>query len=258
MVRTAVLFMTHYVTDKLISNYYKLVSDMEEKLDVYWLFNSEDKEINIVDNNINFFHFSKHDLFKVGRMLFNNDIYGNVNFIPLLFHLKYPQRYDYYWIIEYDVLFTGKWSVLFNSFMNNDADLLSTHIAHYNEFNKGWYWWRSFIISDRKYDLPQCLKSFNPIYRLSNRAMEFLEHELKNGNPAHFETVVPTLLYNNGFRLEDIGGTGDFVAKENRNKYYIQGADINNGTMRYRPEFLLDEIRCMKIDNMLFHPIKWR
>lgn len=248
--------MAHYVTDGLVAEFHRLVDEWEGKADVYWILNREDETINLYDESIKFFFFSKQDLRDIGCVFWGDEIYGNVNFIPLLFYLKNPQHYDYYWMIEYDVRFTGNWSVLFDSFMHNDADLLSTHIAHYNESNKRWCWWKPFKISNRQYELDVCLKSFNPIYRLSYKAMSFLIQELRNGNPAHFETVVPTLLYNNGLHLEDIGGTGDFVVKKNRNRFYIQGAGINNGTMRYRPEFLPEEIRCMRLSNMLFHPIK--
>lgn len=40
------------------------------------------------------------------------------------------------------------------------------------------------------------------------------------------------------------------------NKYYIKLDGVNNGTIRYRPEFdasVLDNFQC---ENLIFHPVK--
>jgi len=73
----------------------------------------------------------------------------------------------------------------------------------------------------------------------------------------HLEVLIPTLLHNNGFELEDFGGSGKFCQKENINRNYIgsdnnTNGELNHGTMRYRPHQIYLGLR----KNMLYHPIK--
>ena len=53
-----------------------------------------------------------------------------------------------------------------------------------------------------------------------------------------------------------MGGLGEFTPPEFRNKFYVQGVGINNGTMRFRPEFLKEEIKALGVTDKLFHPLK--
>lgn len=73
---------------------------------------------------------------------------------------------------------------------------------------------------------------------------------------SHISLRISSALYNNSFRLEDFGGTGDFVAEGNRNRFYVQGTGINNGTMRWRPDFSAEEIKALGTRDKLFHPLK--
>ena len=60
----------------------------------------------------------------------------------------------------------------------------------------------------------------------------------------HHEVLLPTLLYNEGFLLEDFGGEGTFVRPENKAKFY------DDTSMRIAP-VLPDDRK-----NYLFHPVK--
>ena len=87
--------------------------------------------------------------------------------------------------------------------------------------------------------------------------MGFLDDYLqKECNKGYFEVVFTTALYNHGFKIQDFGGTGAFVPEGFRNRFYIQGEGIHNGTMRWQPEFTLEEIDALGIKDKLFHPIK--
>ena len=73
---------------------------------------------------------------------------------------------------------------------------------------------------------------------------------------AHSEVFIPTVLFHSGMTLADIGGCGEFVPGGFENKYYIRLDGVNNGTIRYRPEFdasVLDNFQC---ENLIFHPVK--
>lgn len=65
-----------------------------------------------------------------------------------------------------------------------------------------------------------------------------------------------TPLYHHGFKLIDFGGTGKFVQEGFRNRFYVQGRGVHNGTMRWGPDFFEEEIRALGTKNKLFHPLK--
>lgn len=70
------------------------------------------------------------------------------------------------------------------------------------------------------------------------------------------EVMITTCLHNHSMRIGDIGGTGEFTPDGYRNRYYIKGVGTNNGTMRWRPPFTVEEVEALGTRNMLFHPIK--
>jgi hypothetical protein len=55
----------------------------------------------------------------------------------LLAFRKIKPEYDYYWIVEYDVEFSGHWSELFNAFADNTSDLLCSRV-HRHETSPTW------------------------------------------------------------------------------------------------------------------------
>ena len=159
---------------------------------------------------------------------------------------------DYYWVIEYDVRFTGEWSVLFDHFATSDADFISTNIRYYHEI-PDWGWW-GISHPEKTIKSEDRIRSFNPIYRISKEAVKFLEGAFKSGWKGHNETTFPTLLYHNGYQLLDCGGNGDFAVQ--RNNFYIsrntRRGELFTGTMRYRPAMKAEGLR----KNMLYHPVK--
>lgn len=173
----------------------------------------------------------------------------------MLFYLRNPQ-YDYYWFVEYDVIFTGNWNLLFQYYEDSVSDLISSHVEQYDESNSDWQWWNVIKFIDKNIQLKNRFKSFNPIYRLSKRALSFLHTYLSNGNAGYYEVLMPTALYNYGYSLEDFGGTGQFVKPGNRNRFYVQGTYTNFGTMRYFPNYSIEEIIELGTSNKLFHPVK--
>ncbi|MBD0254390.1 MAG: hypothetical protein ICV83_01625, partial [Cytophagales bacterium] len=103
------------------------------------------------------------------------------------------------------------------------------------------------------------VRSFNPIYRLSGKAVEYLSASLVSYWSGHYEVMLATLLREGGFTMADFGGTGDFVLPGYENKFYLsnspnQRGELTDGTMRYRPVF---EAIGGEADK-LYHPIKPR
>ena len=188
---------------------------------------------------------------------FYDQLYGNEHLIIESFYLDKPY-YNNYWVIEYDVFFNDTWNNLFNSFWDNDADMLSSHVELFNpQRNGNWVWWDCIGLCDeQKIKVDHLVKSFNPICRFSNRALAYLDKEFKKENSGHYEILPVTLLYNNNFIIEDFGGKGDFVSSQNINKFYIDDDGLNEGSNRPYPEFTLDILKCNNYQGKIIHPIK--
>jgi len=119
-------------------------------------------------------------------------------------------HYDYFWMIEDDVCFSGSWDTLFKAYQDDTSDFISTGVYKFEE-KPDWYWWFSLKTNNLQIHEKSRIKSFNPIYRLSKRALELINRSLKNGWSGHHEVLIPTLLYNNGFSITDMGGGGSFA-----------------------------------------------
>ena len=168
----------------------------------------------------------------------------NVHF-PVLYFFLNNQGYDYYWLVEYDVRFSGSWKYFFNSFQDVDADLITSRMWKYSD-NPSWCWWKCIWHPRHFIPLEERLSSFNPVYRISNRALQHLHNSHGDGWVGHYEVVVPTLLQNSGFKLVGIGGAERFVPPDQKDKFYTPK------TFRWRPVF---KAVTGKV-NKLYHPVK--
>lgn len=258
--KTAVLFLAHFIEESVAKKYEKLFKELGNKYDIYWVFQA-DNGISyqpLLDKNINVFTFDLDKLNELNYSPISTKLYGSEHFIMEYFFHQHPE-YEYYWGIEYDVVFTGDWNILFSAFKNNDADLISSHIEMYEEgVNSRWDWWNAISFSKEDViEKTKLVKSFNPIYRISNKALTFLDTYLqKDDNGGFYELIMATPLYHHGFKLVDFGGTGNFVLSGFRNRFYVQGRGVHNGTMRWGPDFFEEEIRALETKNKLFHPLK--
>ncbi|SHE34968.1 hypothetical protein SAMN05443144_101107 [Fodinibius roseus] len=183
----------------------------------------------------------------------NSIIPGHAHFPVFAYIGNNKTNADYYWVIEYDVRFSGKWSVLFDHFTQFNADFLTSHIRYFHE-EPDWYWWKEMNHREITISREKRVRSFNPIYRISSEAFKFLEKAFKSGWKGHNEVLLTTLLFHHGYQLLDFGGNGDFVS--DRNKFYISRSSgqqgLSTGTMRYRPAMKTHGMR----KNKLYHPVK--
>jgi hypothetical protein len=178
---------------------------------------------------------------------------GNADLPVLMFYRQQP-HYRYYWLVEYDVRFTGSWQTLFGAFESNDADLLGTSLVRYAEC-PNWSHWRSLVVPPDDVQHDDRIRGFFPVYRLSNDALACLHEAYQRGCGGHMETLVPTVLNRAGLRLEDIGGDGAFVSPHNVNRFYSNqrtSNELSPGTFVYRPA------RTEPGDqpDTLWHPVK--
>lgn len=183
---------------------------------------------------------------------------ANRSVVLYVSHIISDVYIERYWCLR-ELLPTELYDVVWIITRNNldDYDFLSSHIEKYGEGNREWPWWHRD--NNCRYALEECVKGLNPICRYSNRALALLDSYMKEGHSAHSEVMITTCLHNHDMRIADIGGTGEFTPEGYRNRYYIKGVGINNGTMRWRPPFTMEEIEeieALGTKDRLFHPIK--
>ena len=243
--KQAVLYLTNKSNEWTLSAFHALEQSLQGKADVYFAYHQQGDVLPVSLQNIeNLFVFTSDVLNELGYTpIEKGKLVPGSNHFPLLKFFKENQGYDYYWLVEDDVRFSGEWKDFFGSFASCTSDFLSSVIETKAE-NPNWYWWTSLKTGNEVIAEEKLLKSFNPIYRLSRQALACIDAYLRIDWMGHYEVLLPTLLYNEGFLLEDFGGEGTFVRPENKAKFY------DDTSMRIAP-VLPDDRK-----NYLFHPVK--
>ncbi|MDD1684074.1 MAG: DUF3405 domain-containing protein [Methanoregula sp.] len=184
-------------------------------------------------------------------------LYSQSHFPILDFYLSH-REYNYYWVIEFDVRYTGDWGSLLNSYGAFDHDLIACHIRQIND-EPDWWWWDSFGHPAKTIDWTGYLRSINVIYRISNRALLLVNDAQQDGWRGHPEVLIPTLLHHNGCKLLDFGGDGKFTLPDLRNTFYTSGSTRDGvpspfGTYRWKPS----RAKAGMCRNKMYHPVKPR
>jgi hypothetical protein len=180
---------------------------------------------------------------------------GNHTFPILHFQRRNP-GYEFIWRVEYDVRFSGDWAHFFGSLSQSHSDLLTTTLCR-RRLYPHWIWWDSLhapLWSRRKLDP---IRGYLPVCRLSRKACEALDRDLRRGWRGHDEVAVPTLLASRALILEDIGSDGEFVRPGQRNRFYTN----TPGAPGLAPgSFVCPPWSCdpLETPNRLYHAVKPR
>ena len=105
--KVAVLFLAHFIEDSVILKYEKLRRELTKEYDLYWVLHTDSgiDYQSLLDRNINVFTFNLNQLNKLNYSPISERLYGSEHFIMEYFFHQHPE-YEYYWEIEYDVIFT--------------------------------------------------------------------------------------------------------------------------------------------------------
>jgi len=254
--KTLVIFQTHILNEDIISEFERIKTASGKQTSVVLFYDNtpSDFDASWFQSEGDYFLFDTETVFSFFGIDFNEGyLYGNAN-LPLLYYFSRYPEYQYYWLIEYDVRFTGDWPSFFNSFKASESDLLGTTLYSY-QYCTDWTYWESLKPPHRQIDRDKMIRGFFPIVRYSKRACERLVNAYLEGWRGHFEVLVPTVLSMQGFSIEDIGGDCEFTPAERRNHFY-QNTPKNEalapGTFRFQPSHSLP----LELPDMLYHPIK--
>lgn len=254
--RTLIVFQTHLLTQPILDEFFRIqsVADWQINVKLFYDNSASDFDFSLLRCEEDYFLFNRKDVFDYFNIEDDSsgNLYGNANLPLLYFSRQYPE-YQYYWVVEYDVRFSGDWNLFFDSFRSTDADLLGTTLYE-KEFNPEWFYWDSIEAPETEAFL-RFIRGFFPVVRYSQLACRLLVTAYHDGWRGHFEGLVPTFLYSRGCRIEDIGGDGEFTPVERRMLFYSNCPykwDLSPGTFVYRPDVSLQTI----VPGMLYHPVK--
>jgi hypothetical protein len=167
----------------------------------------------------------------------------------------YPD-YRHYWMIEFDVRYTGDWAVLMRELSESPADVLGTVVQSRAEHPQ-WGHWKSFCPAAAVLPDEQYVKIFTPMTRLSNAAMRVIDAAYQAGWTGHFEVLWPTAAAAAGLLVEDIGGKGRFTPRSRYGRHYTTSAFhiyLTPGSFAFRPP--IPESYVSQRPPALWHPVK--
>lgn len=243
-----VYYISHLINDKTVERYHLLRNNLSKKeYDVFFLYSNYDDNDCILLDDIKCVKLNRKDFDRlVDRGYYVNPrtdqgfCYNNTQFIYLLGYQKHPRKYSHYWFIEYDVVFNGNWNDMIPTIPLN-YDFVTSRILHYNDCQNWWWHTNCTNIENVKTEY----FSLNPVIRLSNRALKFLNKKCITKNGGFHEAMLITFLERAGFTFADI--------YENR-KY--GGTDLgifaNNETF----DWYVRDFDTIDKENYLYHPLK--
>ncbi|MBP1617163.1 MAG: glycosyl transferase family 2 [Bacteroidetes bacterium] len=218
---SAFLFVSYVFNDDVLQRYKLLSNQIDNAGNVFLLLQMDKNNSFLEPKDILFYFFNDDTLDSLDyEPLFETIIPGSNHFPMMQFYIDYPD-YEYYWVIESNIIYTGNWLDLFKKMPYPCVDFLSPQITNFKE-DPCWYWWDSLFMKEKLIKKQDRIKSFNPIFRISNKALGFLDTFLKGReNWGHHELLIPTVLYHNGYIISDFREKVRFVPHDYENKYNL-------------------------------------
>ncbi len=185
------------------------------------------------------------------------DINGNLDLVFLEFRRRLPD-YQFYWFIEYDVHYEGRWSRFFERFQDSKADLIGTTLEYISKIPhklQTLSYPRLVVPETAEWNESRLIKGFFPICRLTASLLDALDLAYRAKIGGHYEIIIPTVALQHDMAIEDIGGDGPFVQEQNRNCFYFaNGASYTHspGSFVFRPNIG----QVLRRENTLWHPVK--
>ncbi len=251
----AVLFITHFWDEDCAAQLARLRAELGDKYDICVIGYIETGAMPAVPEHVpaRFYgdaDFESHRAFSHSRAKYHT-LCG-----PRFFY-DFP-GYGHYWLIEYDVRYTGNWADLFAELGDPAVALYATTMQRKAE-NPAWFHGFDFRLKTGRDVVPEAalVKAFMPITGVSNAGFRAINAAYLRGWVGRHEILWPTSIVWAGLRIEDIGGDGAFTPAARKNKHYTASPlDPNHapGSFVFRPAILEHEVATNA--PLLWHPVK--
>lgn len=241
--KQAFLIVTQDISKHVLKLYNRIKAAVAGTGDVFLLYHNNKNITPEVPKGVQVVTFTNNVLTDLQYKPIRTKLVPGSNHFPVLQFFLANRQYQYYWCIEDDVEFNGKWKDLFDAVSTLDYDFITSHIRRHSDM-PDWFWWDSYRVPGEDFDADNLIGSFNPIYRMSNRALAYVDTNLKNGFRGHHEVLLPTLLKRGKFSI------ADFSTEANSITPNLSFCTLR--TMRWLPVFLF----VGNNRNKLYHPVK--
>lgn len=244
--KVAVLLNTHFLNDEVWNRFNLLKEDAPDNFEFFIIQNNESVKnpyYNIYKiNNISVFEYSSEALKTEGYKLlpslgFKSIMWSNGSLMPINLFQKHFPDYDYYWSIEYDIIFNGKWKYFFDTVHKKDFDFCTSHLG----MSLPDWWWYSYItipgtVSNTFIQGYVRMRSFNTICAFSNRFLKYLDKIYKMGFYGNCEQTIPTAAFNSKehFKIIDLASDLNLCSWESNN-WQVYYENINTENYIYHP-----------------------
>ena len=242
--KQAFLIVTQEISKHALKLHDKIKNATAGQGDVFFLYHIKQNSNPNLPEGVKVETFTNAVLKDLGYKAIRTKLVPGSNHFPVLQFFLNHREYEHYWCIEDDVTFSGKWDDFFKGIPATlEYDFISSHIRQYSDM-PDWFWWDSYREPGKDFNHEILINSFNPIYRLSNKALGYIDEKLKNGFRGHHEVLLPTLLRQAGFKIADLSSEVNHITPT------LSFCTL--GTMRWKPVFFAPGNN----KNQLYHPVK--
>ncbi|CAN7435890.1 hypothetical protein LJR016_002766 [Devosia sp. LjRoot16] len=265
--RDCVVFVTHIWTSEVAEHYARLKREAGTVLDVFLAYQHNEGELGTpapvqADFVVRMADSARHFPLRYQEFLQHPTPWGYVDLVWITAFLD-PRlaAYDRFWLVEYDVDFSGDWADFFRPAAGYEGDLLTTRI-HPLSAEPSYYF--APIYRQPAHAIADPLIVFMPISRLSRRLLEhYCGMLLQPGWHGHFEMLLPSMARADGFSIAEIGGHDTQTPRERWGHHY-DGSHLDMHTMgtthAYRPprgfRYFVRAPQQFRQRNRIYHPIK--
>jgi hypothetical protein len=163
--------------------------------------------------------------------------------------------FDYAWLVEDDVDYSGQWGEFLRPYSANTSDLLCANLRCIKD-DPDWGWWSEFAPPE---DVPldSWRAGYFPIFRASRRLIsQLVDANLQWGG--HYEAIWPTAALRWGYQLNDLKDNGGNAPPyQNSN---LGSTGFAPGTLVWRPPrehpYFHENAKHFELPNLLYHPVK--
>lgn len=265
--RDCAVFVTHVWTPEVAQHYARLKREAGAVLDVFLVYqpggeNAGAPEGMQADLVVRMADSVRHFPLRYEEFLQRPNPWGYIDLVWITAFLD-PRLevYDRFWLVEYDVDFSGDWATFFKAAAGYEGDLLTARIRPLSA-DPTFYFAPIYQQPETAPEDP--LIVLMPISRLSRRLVEhYCRILLQPGWHGHFEMLLPSMARADGFSVAEIGGHDALTPPERRGLHYDGTfADISSmgTTHAYRPprgyRYFVTSPRKFRQPNRIYHPIK--
>ena len=220
-----VFYIAHEINDFTKAQYLKLKSQLPGGYDLIWWLDDSCRDIR--PGSIKFVRFPHDSINNTGGYI------SPTRYFEKWWEKEKP-KYSFYWFIEYDVYFSGRWDdlILRVDLDYPEKDLVASYV-NTNE-NTKWGHWKE----DIKY---KQIKSCLSVYRLTERGAKMLCFWNKDNIKNYiYELYIPTVIYHSGGSIVSLDQEeSDKLFREdldyvNTKNYYV-GKEFTNPSQMSEP-----------------------